>query len=92
MTTLTITDYIEARRAEVDAALAGILPSPPDCPSPVAEAMECDRQFLIRYEKDHPRPNEQWSKGASAEMSGRLDEVGVIPGPCGQNVTLRPAC
>jgi geranylgeranyl diphosphate synthase type II len=40
MTTLTITDYVDARRAEVEAALAGILPSPPDCPSPVAEAME----------------------------------------------------
>ena len=40
MTTATISEYVEARRAEVEAALAGILPPPPGCPSPVAEAMQ----------------------------------------------------
>ena len=34
-----VADYVKARRAEVDAALATLLPSPPDCPVPVAEAM-----------------------------------------------------
>jgi len=31
--------YVQARRTEVDARLATLLPSPPDCPAPVAEAM-----------------------------------------------------
>jgi geranylgeranyl diphosphate synthase type II len=31
--------YVQARRTEVDARLAALLPSPPDCPAPVAEAM-----------------------------------------------------
>jgi geranylgeranyl diphosphate synthase type II len=31
--------YVQARRAEVDAALATILPTPPACPVPVADAM-----------------------------------------------------
>jgi geranylgeranyl diphosphate synthase, type II len=34
-----VADYVKARRAEVEAALATLLPSPPDCPAPVAEAM-----------------------------------------------------
>jgi geranylgeranyl diphosphate synthase type II len=34
-----VAEYVRARRTEVDAALAAILPSPPDCPAPVAEAM-----------------------------------------------------
>ena len=32
-------DWIEARRAEIDRALAGILPAPPECPPPVGDAM-----------------------------------------------------
>jgi geranylgeranyl diphosphate synthase type II len=34
-----VNDWIEARRAEIDRALAGILPAPPDCPPPVGDAM-----------------------------------------------------
>jgi geranylgeranyl diphosphate synthase type II len=34
-----VAEYVRARRAEVEAALATLLPSPPDCPAPVAEAM-----------------------------------------------------
>jgi geranylgeranyl diphosphate synthase type II len=34
-----LTAYLDARLAEVDAALASILPSTPDCPAVVAEAM-----------------------------------------------------
>ena len=40
MTTTAISEYVDARRAEVEAALAGILPAPPGCPSPVATAMQ----------------------------------------------------
>src|SRR5690606_14521265 len=36
---VTISDYIAARRQEVDAALATILPVPPDCPPVVHDAM-----------------------------------------------------
>jgi geranylgeranyl diphosphate synthase, type II len=32
-------EYVRLRRAEVDAALAAILPHPPDCPAVVADAM-----------------------------------------------------
>jgi len=35
----SVADYVQARRAEVDALLASLLPAPPDCPAPVAEAM-----------------------------------------------------
>jgi geranylgeranyl diphosphate synthase type II len=34
-----VADYLDARRAEVEAALASILPAPPDCPAVVFEAM-----------------------------------------------------
>jgi len=34
-----VAEYVRARRAEVETALAGLLPGPPDCPAPVAEAM-----------------------------------------------------
>ena len=34
-----VAEYVRARQAEVEAALATLLPSPPDCPAPVAEAM-----------------------------------------------------
>ncbi len=34
-----IGEYVRARRSEIDAALATILPAPPICPAPVAEAM-----------------------------------------------------
>jgi len=34
-----VAEYVHARRAEVEAALATLLPSPPDCPASVAEAM-----------------------------------------------------
>src|ERR671919_95897 len=36
---MSIAEYVQARRAEIDAALARILPNPPDCPAPVADAM-----------------------------------------------------
>jgi geranylgeranyl diphosphate synthase type II len=36
---VTISDYIDARRREVDAALATLLPGPPDCPPRLFEAM-----------------------------------------------------
>ena len=36
---MSISDYIDARRRDVDAALAEILPAPPDCPPVVYEAM-----------------------------------------------------
>jgi geranylgeranyl diphosphate synthase type II len=36
---VTIADYNNERRREVDAALATVLPAPPDCPEPVASAM-----------------------------------------------------
>jgi geranylgeranyl diphosphate synthase type II len=36
---MALADYIRERRAEVDTALATILPRPPECPSPVADAM-----------------------------------------------------
>jgi geranylgeranyl diphosphate synthase, type II len=34
-----VSDYLDERRAEVEAALATVLPAPPDCPAPVADAM-----------------------------------------------------
>jgi len=34
-----VAEYVRARRTDVEAALAAILPSPPDCPAAVAEAM-----------------------------------------------------
>jgi geranylgeranyl diphosphate synthase type II len=34
-----LTDYLESRRAEVEAALAAVLPTPPDCPDVLASAM-----------------------------------------------------
>jgi geranylgeranyl diphosphate synthase type II len=34
-----VADYVRARRADVEAALAVLLPAPPDCPAPVADAM-----------------------------------------------------
>jgi len=37
---MEIADYIRERRAEVDAALATVLPRPPECPLPVADAMQ----------------------------------------------------
>ena len=39
MTTIEITAYLDARHAEVEAALASVLPCSPDCPTVVAEAM-----------------------------------------------------
>jgi geranylgeranyl diphosphate synthase type II len=36
---VSISEYIDARRREVDAALADILPAPPDCPRVVYDAM-----------------------------------------------------
>ena len=35
----TLSQYLDARRAEVDAALGNYLPSTPECPNPLAEAM-----------------------------------------------------
>ena len=36
---MTFSDYLQARRAEVEAALASTLPGPPACPAVVADAM-----------------------------------------------------
>lgn len=36
---MTVSEYLDARRADIDRALAALLPSPPDCPAVVAEAM-----------------------------------------------------
>ena len=36
---MSVAVYIQERRAEIDAALASVLPSPPECPAPVADAM-----------------------------------------------------
>lgn len=36
---MTLDEYLDARRREIDAALATILPSPPDCPQLLSEAM-----------------------------------------------------
>lgn len=35
----SFTEYLQARRVEIEAALAAALPAPPDCPSVVADAM-----------------------------------------------------
>ena len=35
----SLSEYLHARRAEIDAALEAALPRPPDCPAPVADAM-----------------------------------------------------
>src|SRR5215212_5496052 len=35
----TLAEYLEACRAEIDAALEAALPRPPDCPAVVADAM-----------------------------------------------------
>ncbi len=35
----SFTEYLQARRAEIEAALTAALPAPPDCPSVVADAM-----------------------------------------------------
>jgi geranylgeranyl diphosphate synthase, type II len=37
---IPLSDYLEARRAEIDAALAAALPSLPECPAPLADAMK----------------------------------------------------
>ena len=34
-----LAEYLSARRAEIDAALIRFLPTPPDCPEPLADAM-----------------------------------------------------
>ncbi len=34
-----VAEYVRARRADVDAALANLLPAPPECPAPVGDAM-----------------------------------------------------
>ena len=36
----TVADYLRARRAEIEEALAALLPIPPDCPPSVADAMK----------------------------------------------------
>ena len=36
---MTLPEYLEARRAEIDTALAAVLPAPPDVPAVVADAM-----------------------------------------------------
>ena len=39
MTSTELTAYLDARLADVEAALATVLPSPPDCPAVVSDAM-----------------------------------------------------
>ena len=39
MSTMTVDEYLQARRADVDSALDAMLPSPPACPALIAEAM-----------------------------------------------------
>ena len=39
MTTVDLDAYLNARRAEIDAALATLLPAPPECPEPLSTAM-----------------------------------------------------
>ena len=39
MNTTTVDEYLHARRTDIDAALEGMLPLPPACPAPIAEAM-----------------------------------------------------
>ena len=39
MTATELSAYLDARHAEVEAALASVLPSPPDCPAVVSDAM-----------------------------------------------------
>ena len=39
MTATELSAYLDARHAEVEAALASVLPSPPDCPAVVGDAM-----------------------------------------------------
>ena len=36
---MQLSEYLDARRAEIEAALAAALPVPPDCPAIVADAM-----------------------------------------------------
>src|SRR5688572_32540546 len=36
---VTLLAYLDARRADIEAALAMVLPAPPDCPPVVADAM-----------------------------------------------------
>ena len=38
-------DWIDARRAEIDRALARILPAAPGCPPPVGDAM----RYILRF-------------------------------------------
>src|SRR5262247_895554 len=37
--TLALSEYLESRRAEIEAALSTALPAPPDCPTVVGDAM-----------------------------------------------------
>jgi geranylgeranyl diphosphate synthase type II len=39
MTSVALTQYLQERRTEFEAALEAALPAPPDCPAPLAEAM-----------------------------------------------------
>src|SRR5687767_6881902 len=36
---MQLTEYLQARRAEIEAALATLLPAPPGCPAVIADAM-----------------------------------------------------
>ena len=40
MTSSDFVDYVNARRGEIERALAAALPAPPECPSALAEAMQ----------------------------------------------------
>jgi geranylgeranyl diphosphate synthase, type II len=40
LTATELSTYLDARHAEVEAALASVLPSPPDCPAVIHEAMQ----------------------------------------------------
>lgn len=71
---MSIAEYLQAQRAEIDAALARILPTPPECPGPVADAM----RYSVTAGGKRLRPILCL---ASAEAVGG-DGVSAIPAAC----------
>jgi len=69
-----VAEYVRARRADVDAALANLLPSPPECPAPVADAM----RYSLTAGGKRLRPVLCL---ASAEAVGG-DRAAVLPAAC----------
>ena len=69
-----VAEYVRARRADVDAALANLLPEPPECPAPVADAM----RYSLTAGGKRLRPVLCL---ASAEAVGG-DRAAVLPAAC----------